>query len=292
MTWVVYTLFAALMQSVRTAAQKRLSGSMSAMGVTYVRYLFGLPVAALYLTWLGVDLSVAAAAPVYLWWVILFGGVSQIIATWALVSVFQWRNFAVGTTFAKTEALQTAALGALIAIPLSLGGWMSVLVGMAGIIALSFPREFKRFSAWLTPATGLGLLSGFCFALTALSIHHSSRQFGLPPVHAAAVVLVSMMIMQLVLMTVWLAWREPRLFRQIPEHLSWAVFIGLTSALGSIGWYTAMSLQNPALVKTLGQVEFFFTLLITWRLFKEPISGKEWVGMGLILASVILLLRV
>ncbi|WLD56833.1 DMT family transporter [Salinispirillum sp. LH 10-3-1] len=184
------------------------------------------------------------------------------------------------------------ALGALIAIPLSLGGWLSVLVGMAGIVALSLPEEFKRVKAWLTPATGLGLLSGFCFALTALSIHYSSRQLSLPPVHAAGVVLVSMMIMQLVLMTVWLAWREPGLFRQIPQHLGWAVFIGLTSALGSIGWYTAMSLQNPALVKTLGQVEFFFTLFITWRLFKEPIRGKEWVGMGLILASVILLLRV
>lgn len=290
MTWIFFTLFAAVMQSVRTAAQKRLSGQVSALGVTYARYVFGLPIAALYMLLLQTDLPTAFSAPVQVWGVILFGGIMQIIATWALVSVFQWRNFAAGTTFAKTEALQTAVLGAVIGVPLALGGWLSVLVGVLGIVALSYPANFRSLRAWLTPATGLGLLSGFGFALSSLSIHASSKQLGLPPLQAASVVLVSMIVMQLVLMTLWFLWRDRALFAALAQHWRWAAFIGLTSALGSIGWFTAMSLQNPALVKTLGQVEFFITLLITWRIFREPIGKKEGLGMALILVSVVLLL--
>lgn len=290
MTWIFFTLFAAVMQSVRTAAQKRLAGQLSALGVTYARYLFGLPIALVYGVALQVDVHTAWLAPGMVWLVILFGGILQIIATWALVSVFKWRNFAAGTTFAKTEALQTAVLGAAIGLPLALGGWLAVFVGVIGIVALSYPANFRSLRAWLTPATGLGLLSGFGFALSSLSIHYSSQHLGLSPIQAASVVLASMIMMQLVLMTLWFLWRDIGVFRLILQHWRWAAFIGLTSALGSIGWFTAMSLQNPALVKTLGQVEFFVTLLITWRIFHEPIGKKEGLGMALILASVVLLL--
>ncbi len=59
---------------------------------------------------------------------------------------------------------------------------------------------------------------------------------------------------------------------------------------GSVGWFTAMSLQNPAIVKTLGQVEFVVTLLITYFYFNEKISLKEYVGIVLVALSVLLLI--
>ena len=68
------------------------------------------------------------------------------------------------------------------------------------------------------------------------------------------------------------------------------LFVGVTSVLGSIGWFTAASFQNAAYVKALGQVEFFITLFITYRIFKEKISAIEYVGMALIVASVVILL--
>ena len=67
--------------------------------------------------------------------------------------------------------------------------------------------------------------------------------------------------------------------------------MGLTSALGSIGWFTAMTAQNPALVKSLGQVEFIFTLLITTLFFKEKVTGRELFGVLAIVASVILIIK-
>ncbi len=49
LAWIPLTLLAALMQAVRTAAQKQLNQRMSTMGTTYVRSLFGLPVLLVFL---------------------------------------------------------------------------------------------------------------------------------------------------------------------------------------------------------------------------------------------------
>jgi len=68
------------------------------------------------------------------------------------------------------------------------------------------------------------------------------------------------------------------------------LFVGVTSVLGSIVWFTAASFQNAAYVKALGQVEFFITLFITYRVFKEKISLVEYLGMFLIISSVVVLL--
>ena len=68
------------------------------------------------------------------------------------------------------------------------------------------------------------------------------------------------------------------------------LFIGFTSLAGSVGWFTAMSLQDAALVKTLGQTEFVVTLLITYFYFGERITLKECLGILLVAISVILLI--
>ena len=56
--WIPLSIFAALMQAVRTAAQKTLNQSMSTMGTTYVRSLFGMPAL---LVFLGVVAAVGTA---------------------------------------------------------------------------------------------------------------------------------------------------------------------------------------------------------------------------------------
>ena len=41
------------------------------------------------------------------------------------------------------------------------------------------------------------------------------------------------------------------------------LLVGLASAIGSVGWFTAFTLQIAAYVRTLGLVELVFTLLIS-----------------------------
>ena len=73
-------------------------------------------------------------------------------------------------------------------------------------------------------------------------------------------------------------------------HWRLCLFVGVTSVLGSIGWFTGASYQNVAYTKALGQIEFFITLLLTYRVFKERITHVELLGMFLIIFSVIILL--
>ena len=74
------------------------------------------------------------------------------------------------------------------------------------------------------------------------------------------------------------------------KNLGACTFVGFTSVAGSVGWFTSMSLQNAALVRTLGQTEFIVSLLITYLYFGEKISAREYLGVALIAISVIILL--
>jgi len=72
---------------------------------------------------------------------------------------------------------------------------------------------------------------------------------------------------------------------------SWRVssLVGVTSMLGSFGWFVAFALQNAAYVKAVGQVELVFTFLASYFVFKERSTRKELLGIGLIVASILLL---
>lgn len=55
--------------------------------------------------------------------------------------------------------------------------------------------------------------------------------------------------------------------------------------LGSVGWFTAMTLEQASYVRAFGQIEFVFALLVSTRFFRERYTRKELVGIALIAAS-------
>jgi len=291
MAWIFLTIFAALIQSIRTAAQKRILGRLSPWGATYVRYLFALPLVLAYYSIAVGDQWQATVFSGKLVAVIALGGLTQIIGTWALIKTFATRNFAVGSAFSKTEAFQAALIGSLfLGITLSNVGWLAIAVSLGGILCLMIPVAALHRASWLTPAAGYGLLSGAAFAVSVLCVYQASRMSQLPPVAAGATVLAIMLPMQVLAISFWL-WLDQRgEFRAVLANWRAGLFIGACSALGSIGWFTAMSLQNPALVRTLGQIEFLFTLVITWFFFNEVIRRREILGITIIMVSIILLL--
>ncbi|WP_269447165.1 EamA family transporter [Colwellia sp. PAMC 20917] len=89
---------------------------------------------------------------------------------------------------------------------------------------------------------------------------------------------------------VHLSLKDRKQLTLMAKHWRMCLFVGITSVIGSIGWFTAASFENAAYVKALGQVEFFITLLLTYRIFKERISRIEYLGMLLIIVSVVILL--
>jgi drug/metabolite transporter (DMT)-like permease len=107
---------------------------------------------------------------------------------------------------------------------------------------------------------------------------------------SAAVTLVFMITVQSLICVVYVWLQDKAQLALMFTQWRLCLFVGITSVLGSIGWFTGASYQNAAYVKALGQVEFFITLVLTYRIFKEKITAKEYLGMCLVVASVVILL--
>jgi len=279
------------MQAVRTAGQKKLSGHLNAMATTAVRYVYALPFAWLYLWWL-LDFRQAEIPELTTPFVqyALLASVAQIVGTACLIMAFRYRNFSVATSLAKTEAIQIAIIGATVfSTSLSAWGWFSVVIGVIGVIIVS-KVKFNYNDLFKNPGAGFGLASGLGLAITMLLVRESSLALNTDLMVSAAVTLVFMVTVQSVMSLTYVAFQNKAQLPLMLTHWRVCTFVGLTSVIGSIGWYTASSYENTAYVKALGQIEFFITLFITYRIFKEKISKMEYLGMFLILLSVFILL--
>ena len=293
--WIYFTLLAALMQAVRTAGQKQLSGKLNSMATTAVRYVYALPFAWGYLLWM-LDFqnsSVPNLNQDFLFYA-LIACITQIIGTACLVAAFKYKNFAVATSLAKTEAIQVAIVGALLfSAPLSLMGWFSVIVGVVGVFFVSKVKfNLKDILAGSDAMFGLGfgLAAGLGLAVTTLLIRESSLALNIDLLLSAAITLVFMITVQSFISLIYVYIQDKKQLGLMLKHWRLCLFVGITSVLGSIGWFTGASFQTAAYVKALGQVEFFITLALTYRLFKEKITTIEYIGMFLIVMSVVILL--
>lgn len=293
--WIYFTLLAATMQAVRTAGQKQLSGKLNAMATTAVRYVYALPFAWIYLGWMlsFKEVETPELNNQFLVYA-LIACVTQIIGTVFLVAAFRYKNFAVATSLAKTEAIQVAIVGALLfAAPLSFMGWFSVVIGVVGVFLVSKVKfSFRNMMAGSDAMMGLsfGLGAGLGLAVTTLLIRESSLALNTDLMVSAAVTLVFMVTVQTFISLVYVYFQDKSQLGLMLKHWRLCLFVGVTSVLGSIGWFTGASFQTAAYVKALGQVEFFITLALTYRLFKEKITAIEYLGMFLIILSVVVLL--
>ena len=292
-TWITFTLFAVVMQSLRTDSQKKVSKKISIQAATLVRFLFGIKFAALYfflIMRLYQTPQIEFTSKFFISGAL--ASISQISATVFLIKALNLRNFSVGTALAKTEALLTAVLGAFFfSAHLNFWGYLAVFVGVLGLlVASNWKFTLRDFLENHSIRYGIG--AGLGFALASLWIRDASLSLEISRIVSAATVLLYMVVLQSVICLIWVSAQEPEQFAQIKNNLGTCLFIGFSGVAGSIGWFTAMSLQNAALVKTLGQVEFILSVLITYLYFGEKISRREFVGLSLIALSVSLLIGI
>jgi len=284
--WIPFTIFAAFMQSWRNAFQKQLSRDVNTSGVTLARFIYAGPLAALYLlalyTWEPVGIPHLSGL---FWLYVLLASIAQIFATSLMVMLFRLRNYAIGVGLAKSEAVMAAILGALFfGAPLSFLAWIGVFIGGVAIWLMSNPGAFKDISV-PTIATGLG--SGLCFALTVLWVRQASLLLELPFPYSAAWVLVTVITTQTIILVTWLLFKDRSTLIALWKRPKLTLTISVFSCLGSLGWFTAMSLQTAAMVKTLGQIEVLFTLMISVIWFHEKLSRKDKIGLAFIVIGAI-----
>ena len=297
--WIPIAMSAGLCQAVRTAAQKALNARLSTWMTTYVRSLYGLPFMLVYL-WVIVSWE-GLGAPTFntLFFLHCFGTAStQVLATYLLIQLFQMSNFAVGTMLTKTDVMQAAIIGSLFFSEDITGlGWLAILLTVIGVMLLSARKAqgalaSGRLSDFLLARSTLtGLACAFLFCLGYLFLREGSLVLGDGSlVYRAAWTMVVVTTMQVVALGAWLAITERDEFAKLPGLWRPAGFVGLTSALGSIGWFTAMALQNASYVKAVGQVEVIFTILISVLYFREKITAWEYAGIATIVVAVLMFL--
>ncbi|TRN25870.1 DMT family transporter [Vibrio furnissii] len=282
MTWIFFTFLAAFMQSWRNAFQSRLAGDVKTAGVTLARFIWASPLAALYLITLYhiEPVELPSFSHTFIGFIV-GAAVMQILATALMVKLFKFNNYAVGAGLAKSEALVAAVLGMLFfGTHLNVLGWIGVLLGGIGVFMLSAQGGFRQLSL---PTILLGLGSGSAFALTSLWVREASLALEFPFPHSAAWVLLLVISLQTLLLVGYLFARDINTLKALWSKPKLTLLTSISSCIGSMGWFSAMSLQAVPYVKTLGQVEIFFTMLISIFWLRQRVRIKD--GLGLILVA-------
>ncbi len=294
--WIPITIAAAFLQNLRSALQRQLAQNLTATSATYVRFLFGLPVAIIYLWILLVTFDVEINAPPSEFYVYSFvGGIAQIIGTVLLVALFAHRNFVVGTTYSKTETVQTALFGIFVfGEVITVGGGIGIAVSLVGVIAISMARTEATPAALITSLTEraalMGIGSGAAYGVAAVCYRAGSLSLEMEGfLVPAAITLAVVLTIQTLLMTCCLLWKDRKSLVATLQNWPASLAIGVAGALGSIGWFTAMTLQNAAYVRALGQIELVFTFAVSWFWFREQANAKEVAGVLLIIGGLVVL---
>lgn len=289
MSWILFTLLAAFSQSWRNAFQSQLSKDLNVIGVTLSRFLWASPLAAIYLLCLYWFEPVSLPSfNLYSYLFIIGASVMQILATALMVVLFKQKNFAIGAGLAKSEAPVSAILGVLFfGTSLSLFGWAGVVVGAVAVFMLSCSHGIRTIS--LKTAL-IGLACSTSFALTSLWIREASLTLDLPFSHRAAWVLFLVIFLQTLMLMGYMLLNDRQTLQTMFIKPKLVIMTSLASFIGSLGWFSAMSLQTVPLVKTLGQVEVFFTMLISFFWLKEGIKRKDMLALVLIAIAAILVM--
>jgi drug/metabolite transporter (DMT)-like permease len=293
-SWLPFTLLAAVLQASRTSLQHRLRAILSVSGAGFVRYVYGAPLsiaAVIGMRFAGVHIP---TPPLRFWPTIAAAGVAQIFGTVFLIRSFDARNFAIGTVYSKTEVIQVALFSwVILGEPIKLLGWLAIAVCLAGVAVLGSKGQSIATLAKSFGDRGAryGIAAGGMLGLAAIAIRAASKSLGdHPGIVRALVCLAAMNAIQTVLHGGYLARKEPDQIRKALVHWRSSAIVGVLSVSGSACWAIALTFGNAAQVRTVGQVELLVTFLIARLWLHDRHSRAEYIASGLVTVGVLTML--
>ena len=292
--WIPITIFAAFSQNLRSIYQKKLQKNISNISSTYTRFLFGLPFVFIYFFFLyNYSNTTFLVSNINLQFIFycLIGGISQIIATFLLLKIFMTNNFSVATAYSKTEPIQAAFFGfILLSDPISFIGFIGILIGLIGIMITSNKKVDLNIN-FFNLSVFYGLLSGSLFGLAAVLFRGASHSlFSIDYILTSSFTLLIAIGIQTLILTIYILFKDIKQFYLL--YLNWkdGLIVGFFGAFASICWFYAMSIQNVAYVRALGQIELIFTILASIFYFKEKIIKTEILGIIITLTGILIIL--
>ncbi|NWH08137.1 MAG: EamA family transporter [Alphaproteobacteria bacterium] len=293
--WIAFTLAAAGLQAVRTAAQRAVAQRLSPDAGNFARFVFGLPVAIAYLLALAASGRALPLPGIEAIAIVGLGALCQVLATRALILAVTSANFGTGVAFSKTDVVQAAAFEALVLQsylgPLAVLG---VVCATLGVMMMSVRKGERLLGAlltgWTQEAALWGLAAGAGYAVSGVCYRAAALALGGGPLEAAATALALALMLQTFGLSLWLSLREPGSVMRVLRDVRVSGVAGIAGGLGSLCWFSALALQPVAYVRTLGLIELVFSLAISLFVFRERPGAFEYAGLCVLAAGIAVLL--
>ncbi len=290
MIWVPVTVAAATFQILRTSTQHRLRRQLGVNGASYTRFLYGFPLALVALSITAVVAGIPTPSGRFWLWIVA-AGISQILATMALLASFRQRDFATGTVFAKTEVVQVALLSALLLgeVP-SVVAWLGIVTCVVGVVWLAAPDGWRTVAAQpFDSAVWLGLAAGGGFAVAAAGIRAAALSLPSGSTWQRAVLVLAVLLgVQTLINGLYLAVADRAELGRVFGAWRTAAVVGALSFGGSAAWAVALTLTSAARVRTLGQVELVIAFAVSVLVLRERHRAVEYVASALVMLGVVM----
>ena len=291
--WIVFTVAASGAQTARNAMQRDLIATLGTAGATFVRFLFGLPFALLFLALVSAASGVAppTPGPTSLLWT-GFGGVSQILATGLMLAAMREKSFVVAIAYTKTEPVQVALFGLLFLGDRVTGGMAAAIaVATLGVMLMSWPKRSAEAAPTSWRAAVFGLVSAAMFAFSAIGYRAGILALGAPNfVLGASAILALALAIQSGLIVIGLMLFDRALLAGIFRAWRPSLLAGFMGALASQFWFLAFAIDTAARVRTLALIEMIFAQVVTKKIFQQKTSAREIAGMAIMIAGVVILM--
>ncbi|MCB1523026.1 MAG: DMT family transporter [Rhodoblastus sp.] len=291
--WIVFTVAASGAQTARNAMQRDLIATLGTAGATFVRFLFGLPFALLFLALVSAASGVAppTPGPTSLLWT-GFGGVSQILATGLMLAAMREKSFVVAIAYTKTEPVQVALFGLLFLGDRVTGGMAAAIaVATLGVMLMSWPKRSAEAAPTSWRAAVFGLVSAAMFAFSAIGYRAGILALGAPNfVLGASTILALALAIQSGLIVIGLALFDRALLARIFRAWRPSLLAGFMGALASQFWFLAFAIDTAARVRTLALIEMIFAQVVTKKIFQQKTNAREIAGMAIMIAGVVILM--
>jgi len=315
--WIWLGFLGGAFQAFRIAGQRAISSptiatrpAPSHWASPFSRVALGVPVAAsvllLTLDRAGITAGelVGSTGVAFYGWITLAAGL-QLFATIVQTSLVKRRNFAIGIVYLKIMVPAQALFGVLLfGERFSALQWAALLVVTFGVFVLGRARADGGAGdggdpgagvapAWDWTSLWMGFGAGIVLAFTGLFIREANlalQHDALGPVARGMTSLLVLAALQLATCSIAIAVRDASEFRELIRRYRVVAFTGLMSVCGSACWFVGFALASPALVNAVGQSEFLFAMLLSLFFFRERPTRGEWLGTGVVMSGIVLLL--
>ncbi len=293
--WALFTLIAAGGQSLRNALQHDLTARIGASGATFVRFLFGLPFALVFLALACIAAGEEPPAPTPAGVALtLFGCAAQVLGTGLMLLAMRRRSFVVATALNKTEAIQITLVGLVLAPTRANSALLfGVALATAGVLLISAPAAARLAHGEPNRSAALeGLGSAAAFGVATVSYREGILWLGAQSfLVGAATQLALTLVAQTIFILLWLMAVDRPTLRAVARAWRGSLLAGGVGASATLVWFFALALQEAALVRTLSLVEVVFAQVLTRHMFRQSTTGAEKLAMAMIAAGVALALN-